>query len=220
MIIYQYCHKQVAYWIKIIGKMKRAILFLIGLILLIISPVTGQVRLGIQGGLNVATASFSKEVLDADNITGYQIGPVFEAIAPFGLGFDIALLYSQKGFERHREGVVNDYLEMPLNLKWKFVHVPIAKPYLAVGPYAGFRIGGDKIWNVVSKDIPERIESRNFAAGINIGAGVELLSHLRVGITYSWGLTENYAVYKGDIQDIIDGKGKNRTCSITAAILF
>ena len=98
---------------------------------------------------------------------------------------------------------------MPVNLKWKF-GLPIIKAYVAAGPYVGFRVGGDKIWDVVG----DQLEAKSFSAGLNFGAGVELVKHLQVGINYGLGLTDNYSAKK------IDLKGKNRGWSITAAVLF
>ncbi len=200
--------------------MKKIIWAFVALFSLMLSPANGQVGLGIQGGVNIATASFDKEILDADNVTGFQIGPVLEVMFPFtGGGFDLALLYSQKGFEHRDEGIVNDFLEVPFNLKWK-LDLPVVKPYLAAGPYVSFRIGGDQDWEVTYGGITDQIRSKNFAAGVNVGGGVELLNHLRVGLTHSWGLTDNYSVSKGNLGDVLNGKGKSRTWSITAAILF
>ncbi|MBS1319920.1 MAG: PorT family protein, partial [Parabacteroides sp.] len=51
-------------------------------------------------------------------------------------------------------------------------------------------------------------------AGLNFGAGVELISHLQVGINYGLGLTDNYSAEKYDLN------AKNRGWSVTAAILF
>ena len=47
-------------------------------------------------------------------------------------------------------------------------------------------------------DIPgsvvDQVKAKNFSAGLNFGAGVELISHLQVGFNYGLGLTDNYAL--------------------------
>ena len=53
-----------------------------------------------------------------------------------------------------------------------------------------------------------------FSAGLFFGAGVEVISHLQVGINYGLGLTDNYSAEKYDLN------AKNRGWSVTAAILF
>ena len=135
-------------------------------------------------------------------------------IHALGLGIDAAILYAQKGMETDeksgvRTSMKTSYLDVPVNLKWKF-GLPIVKAYLAAGPYIGFRVGGDKIWEVLG----DQIESKTFSAGLNFGAGVELISLLQVGVNYGLGLTDNYNAKKMDLN------GKNRGWSVTAAILF
>ncbi len=194
---------------KIVGFLMVALLALMAL------PAKAQLKFGIKGGVNISSVHFNSDVLKADNVTGFQVGPMIETTLPLvGVGIDAAVLYSQKGMETDemsgiKTSMKTDYIDIPVNLKWKF-GLPIVKAYLAAGPYNGFRVGGDKIWDVLG----DQIEAKSFSAGLNFGAGVELISHLQVGINYGLGLTDNYSAKK------IDLEGKNRGWSITAAILF
>ncbi|WP_455624792.1 porin family protein [Parabacteroides sp.] len=194
---------------KIVGFLMIALLALMAL------PAKAQLKFGIKGGVNISSVHFNSDVLKADNVTGFQVGPMIETTLPLvGVGIDAAVLYSQKGMETDemsgiKTSMKTDYIDIPVNLKWKF-GLPIVKAYLAAGPYIGFRVGGDKIWDVLG----DQIEAKSFSAGLNFGAGVELISHLQVGINYGLGLTDNYSAKK------IDLEGKNRGWSITAAILF
>lgn len=105
------------------------------------------------------------------------------------------------------------------------IRLPIVKAYLAAGPYIGFRVGGDKFWDIPGS-VADQVKAKNFSAGLNFGAGVELISHLQVGFNYGLGLTDNYALGSKGLSSsstgVVDmGKsGKNRGWSITAAILF
>lgn len=58
------------------------------------------------------------------------------------------------------------------------------------------------------------VEGKKLYAGLNLGAGVELIKHLQVGFNYALGLTDDYSASKLELN------GKNRGWSITAAILF
>ena len=182
---------------KIVGLVMVALLALMAL------PANAQLKFGIKGGVNISSVHFNSDVLKADNVTGFQVGPMIETTLPLvGVGIDAAVLYSQKGLETTSAGGVKtsmktDYIDVPVNLKWKF-GLPIVKAYLAAGPYIGFRVGGDKFW-----DIP--------------GSVAELIRHLQVGFNYGLGLTDNYSIEKVNLSD---GAGKNRGWSITAAILF
>ena len=95
----------------IVGLVFAALLFL-G-----IGQVSAQVRLGVKGGLNIASVHFSTDVLQSDNVTGFQIGPMIEGSLPLvGLGFDAAILYAQKGLETktvsgEKTSLKNDYID-------------------------------------------------------------------------------------------------------------
>lgn len=55
---------------------------------------------------------------------------------------------------------------------------------LAVGPYVGFRVGGDKLWDIPGS-VGDQLKAKSFNAGLNLGAGVELIKHLQVGFNYA-----------------------------------
>lgn len=195
---------------------KKIIAFLCAMAFLAVAiPAQAQLRFGVKGGLNITSVHFDSDLLKSDNVTGFHIGPMIEATMPLlGFGFDAALLYSQKGMESSSSGVKTtmktSYIDVPVNLKWKF-GLPIVKAYLAAGPYASFRVGGDKIWNVLS----DQLETKSFGAGLNFGAGVEIFNHLQVGFNYELGLTDNFSAEKLDLSS-----NKNRGWTISAAILF
>ena len=193
-------------------------LVLIILMAFIAVPAKSQLKFGVKGGLNISSVHLNSDILKADNVTGFQIGPMLETTIPLiGVGLDAAILYSQKGMDVKSEtgtstNVKTDYIDVPVNLKWKF-GLPIIKGYLAAGPYIGFRVGGDKFWEIPGTVVGQ-VKAKNFSAGLNFGAGVELISHLQVGINYGLGLTDNYSAEKYDLN------AKNRGWSVTAAILF
>ena len=193
-------------------------LVLIILMAFIAVPAKSQLKFGVKGGLNISSVHLNSDILKADNVTGFQIGPMIETTIPLiGVGLDAAILYSQKGMDVKSEtgtstNVKTDYIDVPVNLKWKF-GLPIIKGYLAAGPYIGFRVGGDKFWEIPGSVVGQ-VKAKHFSAGLNFGAGVELISHLQVGINYGLGLTDNYSAEKYDLN------AKNRGWSVTAAILF
>lgn len=206
---------------KIRSKRRMMGLILSALLFIGIGQAHAQLRLGVKGGLNIATVHFSTDVLQADNVTGFQIGPMIEGSLPLvGVGFDAAILYAQKGLETKNVGgekttLKNDYIDVPVNLKWKF-GLPVVKIYLAAGPYVGFRVGGNKIWEIPGSMV-DQVETKSFSAGLNFGAGAELINHLQVGLNYGLGLTNNYSM---ESLSLTKNDGKNRGWSVTAAILF
>lgn len=195
--------------------MKQRIGIALCALLFSVLPLSAQITFGVKGGVNISKVHLNKDVINPDNVTGFQIGPMAEFTVPLlGIGMDAALLYSQKGLEYESESYKSDYLDIPVNLKWKF-GLPVVKGYFTAGPYASFRIGGDKVWDIPG-DVVGKFKSKNFGAGLNFGAGVELVKHLQVGFNYDLGLTDNY----GGVDELSDVKGKSRGWSITAAVLF
>lgn len=194
--------------------MKRIVgVLVVTMLALAAVPAQAQLRFGVKGGVNIANVSFSTDVIDPDNTTGFMIGPMLEANIPLlGFGFDVAVLYARKGMSIDKHNLHVDYIDVPLNLKWK-MGIPVAKLYLAAGPYIGLKVG-DADW----KGVLGQLNTKTFSAGLNFGAGVELISRLQVGFNYGLGLTNNYSAQKLDT-DVL-GDGKNRGWSITAAILF
>ena len=192
--------------------MKRVYLLILALVAWMAVPAQAQFKWGIKGGANISSIHFSDlpETFSTDNLTGFHIGPTIELVAPFvGLGFDASILYSQTGMEIGTQKIKSDYLNVPVNLKWK-IGIPAVKVFAAAGPYIGFRLGGGKIWDVII----DEVQSKSFSAGLNLGAGVELIQHLQISATYQLGLTDNYSVKQLKID------GKNRGWMISAAILF
>ncbi|MDR1200815.1 MAG: PorT family protein [Tannerellaceae bacterium] len=201
---------------------------LVSLMTLIIVPVNAQINFGIKGGVNISSVHFNNDIVSSDNITGFNIGPMIEIMVPYvGVGVDAAILYSQKGMadakmkdtNKRGENLTTDYIDIPVNFKWKF-GLPVIKGYLAAGPYASFKVGGDKIWEIPGA-ISSEFKTKSFAAGLNFGLGAEVFKHLQVGFNYEWGLTNNYSgvdIYSSLGDQRIEGK--HRGWTISAAILF
>lgn len=195
-------------------------LILLAAMALVAIPAKSQIRFGIKGGVNISSVHFNASIVDRGNITGFNIGPMVEFMVPMaGLGFDAAILYSQKGgefklkeFPTEVIDAKNDYIDVPVNMKWKF-GLPIIKGYFSAGPYVSFRVGGEKFWNF-SSAVGDQLKAHTFGAGLNFGAGVEVVKHVQVGFNYALGLTDDYSASKLNLN------GKNRGWSITAAILF
>lgn len=150
-----------------------------------------QVKFGVKGGLNVTNMSFSKDVFDASNKTGFFFGPMVKITVPIvGLSFDAAALYDQKEADVKYAGNDNEYLTE--NVKQKSINIPVnvrygiglgslANVFLFAGPQWGINVGDkDFKWNTGSS---YSLKKSNFS--VNLGAGVTLASHLQVSANYN-----------------------------------
>jgi len=224
--------------------MRKTIAFLaaIAIALFTVVPAQAQFSQGIKGGLNLMnndlsdfSASGLSESLSPKNMTGFFIGPSVEYMIPVvGLGIEASLLYSQKGSSYDIDlgsssFTVKDkvhYLDLPINLKYKF-SLLVAGVYVAAGPYVSYAISGDRslsnLTGITSSEINKTDFYNDLDLGVNLGAGVELLSHLQVGIQYSWGLKDaaKNELTNGNLGGVVSNfNAKNRVFSVSAAYYF
>lgn len=197
---------------------KNAFLLLI-LLMVLAAPADARIRYGVKGGMNITSLSFNRDdIVNAGSLIGYQVGPFSEwMFSRYGLGVDLAVLYSQKGMEFNSKRFTTNYVDIPLNLKWKVgLPLPIVdKAWLAAGPYMAFAVG-DKQWDRFTTS-SARVTAKDKDYGVNFGAGVELLNHLQVGFFYNLGISDGYDVTRNSG---LKSYAKNRGWSVTAGFLF
>lgn len=155
------------------------------------SSAQAQVKFGLKGGLNVTNMSLNSEVFDADNQTGFFIGPTVKFTLPIvGLGIDASALYDQRDAKITVEDngasveskIKNQSINIPINLRYGVGLGSTASVYLFAGPQFGFNVG-DKNQSLF-KDMGEwRLESSTFS--VNVGLGAMLLSHLQISANYN-----------------------------------
>jgi len=195
--------------------MKRIGILFVLTTALTVTTAQAQVRFGVKGGVNLSNARFDDAAdFKSKSVSGYYLGPTIEAmLGQGGLGVDVALLYSNKGFrfksDEQNGNVKNSYIEVPANLKFK-LGLPLVNPYVVAGPYIDFRVGGKETWEV--------IKAKSFGAGLNFGIGVQLVNALQIGLNYSLALTDNYSTF--DAKNADSYKGKLWTGSLSAAYFF
>lgn len=194
---------------------KYALLTLVLFTTLVLRAQT-EFSYGVKAGMNIATVNFGGDISTSDNITGFHIGPMGQVDFDLGgLGMDFAILYSQKGISTYGISEEMGYIDIPVNLRWKYNFNAIGF-YVAAGPYASFRITGNESWTSPLYKNTE-FGSNKVSAGFNLGAGILLLRHLQIGTTYGMGVTNDYTL-KSDKEEVINGK--TRTWEVSAALIF
>lgn len=205
--------------------MKRIVSLVVFLCAMTWSVQAQGLKFGVKGGLNISKMSFSKDVFDSDNKTGFYVGPTIKLSLPLGFGLDIAALYDQRSTDVKTdakpsgttvavyagdEKITQKSIQIPVNLRYNIGLAASAGIYLAAGPQFGFPVG-DKVYN--TKVGEYRLKDANLS--INFGAGVYLLKHLEVGFTY------NLAAGKsGEFKNWDDVDTHNNAWQIGAAIYF
>mgnify|MGYP002724853669 FL=1 len=87
-------------------KKVLSIVFLVAA-MLFAANANAQIKFGLKGGLNVTNMTFTKDIFDASNKTGFFIGPMVKVSLPLGFSVDAAALYDQKSAD-----VKYDYTEV------------------------------------------------------------------------------------------------------------
>ena len=170
-------------------KKVLSIVFLVAA-MLFASNANAQIKFGLKGGLNVTSMSFSEDVFDASNKTGFFVGPMVKVPVPIvGLSFDAAALYDQKEAdvkyaaegELGKVNVKQQSINIPVNVRYGFGLSSLANIFLFAGPQWGINVGDKNFkWNETSS---YSLKKSNFS--VNVGAGVTLLNHLQVSANYN-----------------------------------
>ena len=212
----------------------KKLIITFSLVFVALSTFTSQAqfRLGVKAGANISHVSFDRDIFSTDNLGNFTGGVMAEFTVPIiGLGLDASVMYAGKGYKSYStltdnsgnpagnidEKVRMHYIDIPVNLKWKF-GLPMAKIFLTAGPGFNFLLNKNFKTETKGESIPDTyldraLKDKKFDLSINVGGGVELFSHLQVAVQYGWGLTNSLKSYS-------TGKGKNRNLQITAAYLF
>lgn len=191
---------------------------MVAVALMMVIPVQAQlIKFGVKGGLNMSKIDWKGGYEgNKDNTTGFFIGPMAEITLPVvGLGFDGALMYSQRG-----KGEVKEQgLEIPVNLKYTIGLGSFAGIYLAAGPDFFFNFKDINLEDIISINgkptTPETINSKKSQVALNLGAGLKLLKKLQVGITYQIPMGDSF-----ELKNLGKGVGKTKTWQVSAAYIF
>lgn len=172
------------------------------------TSVNAQIKFGLKGGLNVTSMSFSEDVFDASNKTGFFVGPMVKVTVPIvGLSFDAAALYDQKeakvkangdDYDLTGKNVKQQSINIPVNVRYGFGLSSLANAFVFAGPQWGINVG-DKNFKWADK-ASYSLKKSNFS--VNVGAGVTLLSHLQISANY------NIACGKTAEVNLLNGMGK------------
>jgi opacity protein-like surface antigen len=202
--------------------MKRIITLVVLAVAMTMTAQAQGLKFGLKGGLNITKMSFSKDVVDSDNKTGFFVGPTLKISLPVGFGVDIAALYDERSADvtpstpssvpsgNETTKVKQKSLQIPVNLRYNIGLSSMAGIYLAAGPQFGFPVS-DKVYE--TKVGEYRLKDASLS--INFGAGLSLMGHLEVGFTY------NLAAGKsGEFKDWNDVDTHNNAWQISAAYFF
>ena len=189
-------------------KMNFIVLALILAFSTIATTGYSQIRLGLRGEVGLNKASFSKEAIEVENLNSFKLGPTVEVMLPgMGFGIEASVLYNNNRMNVTNDAdiieITNHYIDIPLNLKYKFGLISPIKIYAAAGPYARIHVGGD---DIKFSSVTDDIKAKAFEAGVNLGLGVEIFKRIAVGVNYGIQLTDDYSTNQPKWSDALNNK--------------
>ena len=200
--------------------MKSKLIFLF-LFALLVQIANAQI-FGVKGGINLASMSFSSSGLDFSpkSILGIHVGPVAEIELQESLYFNTGLLYSMKGYkikmdfmgESMESTAKLNYLEIPLNVAYKFSTGELSNFFVQAGPYLGYAFSGKEKSDGETTDIEFGDGGmKRFDFGLGVGLGLEL-GAIVPSISYQLGLA--------NLSDDSEVTVKNKVVQFSVAYMF
>jgi len=210
------------------------IVSIVGIVVLMLAMTASaqsQIKFGVKAGAAMATMSGDGwddiEVLDSVSIEKkYKLGLAAGAFVEFPLGtsgvsLQPEFLYVIKGAkaevteegETYTEKLKNDYLEVPVLIKYNFTTAGSTSPFMFVGPVAAFNIGSE----MMVEDPPaadstlgdfdiDNAKSLDF--GLTIGGGLGLAMGQSGKLTFDLRYTIGLGDVFEDADDSVDDSGK------------
>lgn len=178
-------------------KTKHLLTFIFGVFMLLLnidSASAQMIRYGIKGSVDISRQKGKSGSFNADTKNGFNIGGTLEASVPLtGLGIETGLYYGKKDYKAKEKDNGDDisdfnYLNVPIYLKQRFSLLGIVGMYFSGGVYGNFKLSGGDL-EIDGK----KYEQKGFQTGLGAGVGVNLISHLDLGVNYKYRLTDSYS---------------------------
>lgn len=188
------------------------------------SDAKAEFRYGATVGVDMTDLKFKQDLFKVDGSVGFQAGVQGELMIPgIGFGIDMAMLYSQKGATLHMgereiwasQGVSDPrlylhYIEIPLNLRFKWTRMngleDYVAPYVFGGPSISFLAGHSKL---------EVMDFAGADIGLQCGIGFEIYRRWQIQGQYTWGMT-----YACKTKQLDDFSAKNSTWAVRVTYFF
>ncbi len=185
---------------------------------------TAQFRYGATLGADFSTLKFKQDLFTIDQSVGPEAGITTEMMFPgIGFGLGSGILYQMKGANLHmgekkvwasqgygEEHAYLHYLQIPVNLKFKWTRMngleDYVAPFIYGGPAIGFLFGHSHI---------PALEYPLADISLELGFGVEVFKNWQVSAVRNWGMT-----YCTKTKLLDDFSAKNRTWSVRVVYYF
>jgi hypothetical protein len=174
-----------------------------------ISCSAQNLSFNVRGGINLSDMT---KVDDSDMKVGFQAGVGLDYAFTNSLSLQPALMIIQRGVKENDVTVKPLYLELPIDLAYKFDLQNNMKFFVNAGPYFAYGLSGTAKEGGFSVDLfgdkTGALDWNRFDAGVGIGCGLEFTKFI-ISLKQEFGLTK-----------VVDGGGKNETTALSVAYKF
>lgn len=204
--------------------MKKFFTILVVAITMMALPANAQLGLGwgLRGGLNLVSMSTDESTFDSSNRAGWFFGPTAKFTVPLiGIGLDISALYDQRTSEFNNQTVKEQNIFIPINLRYQVGLGSLASAFVKAGPQFGWNIGS-KTYQAIKDGNTGEFKLKDSNTSLNIGVGINALSHLEVGINYNivLGKTGDLTVTDAATNAYNNSKSRTNAWQLNVAYFF
>ena len=187
-------------------------------------PANAQLGLGwgLRGGLNLVSMSTDESTFDSSNRAGWFFGPTAKFTVPLiGIGLDISALYDQRTSELNNQTVKEQNIFIPINLRYQVGLGSLASAFVKAGPQFGRNIS-NKTYQAIKDGNTGAFKLKDSNTSLNIGVGINALSHLEVGINYNivLGKTGDLTVTDAATNAYNNSKSRTNAWQLNVAYFF
>jgi len=187
-----------------------------------------NIQFGIRTGLSFASQAIDDpDVISTNSITAYNISVIAEKPLKNSFYLQTAVELTGKGVITYQNAQTSTYkltyLDIPLNVLYKFSLQWLGKLYAGTGVYVADGISGNVQFENTNNTSGQNIEFgssqdyKKFDVGANFTAGFELNNHLTFNTNYALGLNN---IATDDPANASVLSTKNRVFSIGLGFLF
>jgi len=187
-----------------------------------------NIQFGIRTGLSFASQAIDDpDVISTNSITAYNISVIAEKPLKNSFYLQTAVELTGKGVITYQNAQTSTYkltyLDIPLNVLYKFSLQGLGKLYAGTGVYVADGISGNVQFENTNNTSGQNIEFgssqdyKKFDVGANFTAGFELNNHLTFNTNYALGLNN---IATDDPANASVLSTKNRVFSIGLGFLF
>ena len=163
--------------------------------LMVLGATTSFAQLGLRAGVNfnnIGKDAKDDPLIKAENKTGFHVGAVYNMDLIGSFSLEPGLYFSQKGFKLNDDDANMNYLELPVNVKFKMVDLSALAIDAHLGPFAALGLGGklkddNGDWPLFDKD---EGDCNRFDFGLQMGLGAVILNKIYAGVHYDMSLTK------------------------------